>query len=36
MSVKHLDFQSWEMYIKTSYSMNLEGNSYFVRVDQGF
>lgn len=32
MSVKHLDFQNWETYIKTS--MNLGGNSYFVHVDQ--
>lgn len=36
MSVEHLDFQSWEIYIKTSYSMSLEGNSCFVHVEQGF
>lgn len=36
MSVKHLDFQSLEMYIETSYSMNLEGNSHFTHADQGF
>lgn len=36
MSLKHLDFQSWEIYIETSYSLNLEGNSYFIHADQGF
>lgn len=38
MSVKHLDFKAivWEIYVETSYSMNLDGNSRFTHGCEGF